>query len=61
VEGKQLNPDWLRIRQGDSIQIFNPGGSTVSVYFPSSPTTLQVRSEAKASVTFSQVGIHQAL
>jgi hypothetical protein len=59
VEGRRLNPDWLRIRRGQEICVYNPGAEAVSVREKKSNVTTQVAGGQKEVFVFRETGVYQ--
>jgi hypothetical protein len=59
VEGRQLNPDWLRIESNGQIQVYNPGPDPVSVRVKQNNVTTRIASGQKAAILLPLPGIYQ--
>lgn len=59
VEGRELNPTWLRLRSPGAVQVVNPGAEKVVVLQPSGKRELELEAGAERSWNFDQSGIYQ--
>ncbi|MEW6129717.1 MAG: hypothetical protein AB1757_21945 [Acidobacteriota bacterium] len=59
VEGKALNPDWLRIENHEQIKIDNSQSDAISVRVKQTNQTMQVESEQVVPMRFEKTGIYQ--
>ena len=59
VEGKALNPDWLRIDKGGGIRIVNPGAQTAVVSIPAWNREWTLAPNDAVTVEFPTTGIIQ--
>jgi hypothetical protein len=59
VEGTDLNPDWIRIRRGQAVEISNPGETTVAVVLKERDLHMALAPRESAPVTFPRPGIFQ--
>jgi hypothetical protein len=59
VEGRRLNPDWLRVERGREFRVHNPEPHNVSVRVKQTNTTTEIMSGGKGSFSFPQPGIYQ--
>lgn len=59
AEGITLNPDWLRIRHGSSIQVFNPEAHDITVIVRQANARHHIASQVREMISFPQPGIYQ--
>lgn len=59
IEGRRLNPDWLRILRGQEIAVRNPEAVGARVRVKQSNVELEVAASEKKSLVFSSAGIYQ--
>jgi hypothetical protein len=59
VEGIRLNPEWLRIQQGESIQIENPEKSMVNIVVKDRKEPLSIAAGRSERTSFPAAGIFQ--
>jgi hypothetical protein len=58
VEGQRLNPDWLRIKRGQKIGVYNPE-EDVSVRVRQTNIATRIKSGQKETFSFEDTGIYQ--
>lgn len=59
VEAIALNPDWLRLTRGGSIQVFNPEARDITVVVRQTNAKHRIASQAKTTISFPQPGLYQ--
>jgi hypothetical protein len=57
IEGHRLNPHWLRIERGDSIEFFNPGLGPATIAARGQPE-LDVAADEKQQMSFPGTGVY---
>lgn len=61
VEGRELNPDFVRIRTGGQIAVRNPSGVAASILVKNRGERVAVAAGGSASLRFPEPGIYQVL
>lgn len=59
VEGIRLNPDWVRIEQGQTVTLRNGGGQDATVVNKTADATISLAGGEQETVTFPETGIYQ--
>jgi hypothetical protein len=59
IEGRRLNPDILRIRRGQMIEVFNPDSKPVSLLLKDTGKRAQIARGKKGSFAFPRAGVYQ--
>jgi hypothetical protein len=59
VEGRELNPGWLRLTGGLTIGVYNPGPGPVSVRVKRSEQVLRLSADERGTLSFRNAGIYQ--
>jgi hypothetical protein len=59
VEGRQLNPDWLRIDLDEQIGVTNPDTGPVTVVNKDSGQSVELKAQESAQFDFGETGIYQ--